>query len=322
MNNFKEEQFADIDIRNILSDGDDVGAEQVGSFLQVLLSLYVPSAGGKSVKSILVVDWQIVADEDAVGDVLVEANIPLGVDTTLVYRPDIEIYEEEWEKVKEEVKKERRFFCNISPIEEFTNSLAQRVFFKDHTFYRGRVHHSKEEATFKKDEMGCPKDVDKIKAGRANPQGIAYLYLCTDQETPFYEIRSSYLDRVDIGEFRLNQDIRLVDFTQSKRLSLFNAFCEGDDDSFATLIKQKVLFEAISRDISAPMHSYDTELEYIPTQYICEYFKVLGFDGIMFTSSQNSDGTNLVLFNSEDAECVDVKPYEVSRVTINMTRSE
>ena len=77
------------------------------------------------------------------------------------------------------------------------------------------------------------------------------------------------------------------------------------------------MLDAISSDLSKPLHSFESELEYIPTQYICEYFKDSGADGIMFKSSVRAEGKNLVLFYPEKAECVEVHPYEVNKITID-----
>ena len=42
-----------------------------------------------------------------------------------------------------------------------------------------------------KEEMGCP-PADMATAGRANPMGIPYLYLCKNEETTYYEVRALY----------------------------------------------------------------------------------------------------------------------------------
>jgi len=128
-------------------------------------------------------------------------------------------------------------------------------------------------------------------------------------------VRPYYLDRVDIGEFVILEDnIKIVDFT--KRVNLFKVFYDEGEDSFKQKVKRRVLFDAISNDLSKPLRSFDTDLEYVPTQYICEYFKGIGTDGIMFKSSVHESGKNLVLFHPEKAECVGVRPFEVDNISI------
>ena len=72
--------------------------------------------------------------------------------------------------------------------------------------------------------------------------------------------------------------------------------------------------------MSKPLSRYDTELEYIPTQFICELCKFNKADGISFKSSLYKNGTNYVLFSTNDtsvAECVNVKTTTIEHVEIN-----
>ena len=64
------------------------------------------------------------------------------------------------------------------------------------------------------------------------------------------------------------------------------------------------LFAAISECFSKPVTDEDDTLDYIPTQYISEYAKNLGYDGIAFVSSvfpkvdfDDLGGINFVIFN-------------------------
>ena len=46
--------------------------------------------------------------------------------------------------------------------------------------------------------------------------------------------------------------------------------------------------------------NYGGEEDYLPTQYLCEYIRELGFDGIRFASSLNQNGKIIVLFDAND----------------------
>jgi len=80
-----------------------------------------------------------------------------------------------------------------------------------------------------------------------------------------------------------------------------------------------LLKKKISADLSKPHRRYDSELEYIPTQFICEFIKHLtGADGIKFSSSLDSEkGNNIVLFATDKVKCISVEGIRINQVKIN-----
>lgn len=318
MVDLRKDYFADSEIVSLLQDGSEDGRQTVEDFLYALLSLYKAAPDGEPLSRALIQDWQVFADKDSLARVLFSMGIHFQPADLVKYKEEYLDYLQAWEDVKVEVKTNTRFFCHMDSIvdvlDEFDIDKDSLMLFKDDKFFRARVHH-KEEPAFKKEDMGCPPTPELATPGRANPNGIRYLYLCCDDSTPFYEVRPYYLDRVDIGKFLIQEDnVKIVDFTE--KVNLFKVFYDAGEDVFKKKVKRRVLFDAISNDLSKPLRSFDTELEYVPTQYICEYFKDSGADGIMFKSSVWANGKNLVLFHPEKAECVEVYPYEVSKITI------
>lgn len=319
MIDLKKDYFADTEIVSLLQDGGEDGNQTVEDFLKALLSLYEISPDGESLSKALIEDWRVFSNELSLAHVLELMGNPFHPDDYVRYVTEYVTYLHAWEDVKEDVKTKTRFFCHMDSIVDVLNEFdvdgdSLRLF-KNEKFFRARVHH-KEEPAFSRSEMGCPPTPELATPGRANPNGIRYLYLCGDNTTPFYEVRPYYLDRVDIGEFLiLDDNIKIVDFTE--RVNLFSVFYDEGEDIFKQKVKRRVLFDAISRDLSKPLRSFDSELEYVPTQFICEYFKDSGADGIMFKSSVRATGKNLVLFYPEKAECVEVYPYEVNKIDID-----
>ena len=161
--------------------------------------------------------------------------------------------------------------------------------------------------------MGCPPK-EKATAGRANPMGIPYLYLCKAEKTTYFEVRAGYMDKLSIGRFRIIRDLNIVDF--SSKISLFVS-SEGTKQLSDVVVKKKML-DAISFDLSKPMCRYDTELEYVPTQLICEYCKRNGADGVCFNSSLHKGGLNYVIFNPKYAECVHVSSRQIKRIDVDV----
>ena len=62
------------------------------------------------------------------------------------------------------------------------------------------------------------------------------MYLCRDEKTTYYEVRSVYLDRLSIGKFRIQRDLRIVDF--NSKSSLFLSF-DGANPLSDTVVKKK-----------------------------------------------------------------------------------
>lgn len=318
MMDLKKDYFVDSEIVSLLDEGGDDGSQTVEDFLYSLLSLYEAAPDGKPLSQALIKDWQIFAGKASLDYVLGQMGYPFRTGEKVKYIAEYQNYLQAWEDVKEEVKTNTRFFCHLGAIADVLNDYNidndSLLLFRNDKYFRARVHH-KEEPAFPKENMGCPEDPKLATPGRANPRGIRYLYLCSDDQTPFYEVRPYYLDRVDIGEFLILEDnLKIVDFTE--KVNLFKVFYDEGEDVFKQKVKRRVLFDVFSGDLSKPLRSFDSELEYIPTQYICEYFKDCGADGIMFQSSVREAGKNLVLFYPEKAECVEVHPYEVNSITI------
>jgi hypothetical protein len=66
--------------------------------------------------------------------------------------------------------------------------------------------------------------------------------------------------------------------------------------------------------MSKPNLESEKELDYLPTQYLAEYIKVLWYDWILYSSSLHPDWYNLALFNEEVVECTGVKVHKIRGV--------
>jgi hypothetical protein len=164
--------------------------------------------------------------------------------------------------------------------------------------------------------MGCPTP-NNTRGGRANPLGIPFLYLSDNEETVLYEVRASFLDEISVGLFRVKNslDVKIVDFTEC--ISIYNP------SNVNGLIKAHLLKRLISEDLSKPMRRYDSEIEYIPTQFICEFIKIItNAKGIQFKSSLHPKGNNLVLFDENLMKCTNVKLKQITLLNIESEEIE
>jgi len=284
-------------------------------FFAEVLSLFEACEEGKDIVSLLQRDWNMFVS-DEVGRSILEYFIEhLGadykvddkVDYSSLIKDNIQI----WDDLKRKVMEESRFFTSLSSFDDLQLMKYNLVFPAGTQLYRARVIPSNKEE-LGVDEMGCP-PAKTTPAGRANPLGIPYLYLCQEEETCYYEVRALYLDRLSIGTFNVTKDLKILDFT--KKLSLYVANTMSSD--LATEISKFKLIQRISGDLSKPLRRFDTELEYVPTQLICEFCKLNEIDGIRFSSSLHNGGVNVVLFDSSNANCVLVKEIEIKQVSIS-----
>lgn len=296
-----------------------INLEELLDFFGELLDIFQPHEEGTPLIEVINSDWNLFNFNEVGGKILAvlfpllqsEFSTP---NQNVIYTDDILDSTSFWEILKNDLKWERRFLTNAKVFEELgwdgffdrNNSLPEGQF-----FYRARVHANDGQAVFPIQQMGCP-DKEKTLAGRANPQGIPYLYLSTSSITTFYETRSAYLDEISVGRFRVREGevVNLVDFTEE--ISLFLNI-----DSINEYVKSVILKKQISIDLSKPLRRYDSELEYIPTQFICEFIRNLSnADGIMFNSSLHIGGKNIVLFKEDKMECVEVLKYRITDVKI------
>lgn len=153
-------------------------------------------------------------------------------------------------------------------------------------------------------DSGAP-PADKVDNGRANPDHIRYLYLSEDEVTPVYEVRPIIGNTVSVATFKLQRDVRLYDLT----IDVHNI--ENNN-----VIELPRLYNTIGEMFSRPYNG-DT-YKYLPTQYIAEEIKNMGFDGLRFKSSLNKNGYNVVLFNPDDCVAVSSDLVEVKGIELKL----
>lgn len=181
---------------------------------------------------------------------------------------------------------------------------------KGRIFYRARI---SSRTGFKKNEMGNPPR-DKATAGRANPAGISYLYLSCDLDTTLFETRATLFDFISIAEFRLKQNIRVVNLRGTEIFDPIPIAEAGDLEDF---LVHYPFIARLEKEISKPNRRSDNEFDYLPTQYLSEFIKSLGFDGVEYKSSVNPKGYNIAVFDSDKFDCIKVQVREIEEVTFS-----
>ena len=220
-----------------------------------------------------------------------------------------EVLEKQWGLISNEIKYHNRFFLNSEKSEELLTSLVDLFPFltiyyeKGQFFFRARTRQKKEEIRLC--EMGVP-PLEKRKPGRANPFPIAFLYLASDELTAISEIRPNLGEKVSVGKFILQKSISILNLSKLKP-----PFEWGwDIDIYYKYAKFLLL---LGDELSKPIAPYEEEIEYIPTQYFCEFVKFKGLDGIKYRSMRRK-GNNFVIFSEDYFECSEVNNYEITNI--------
>lgn len=299
-----------------------IEVDEILDNLNDLFSLYTECENGKLLCQLIKEDWNLFSDHiiktTLIDELLTLSGSTLNSQMIVCYKPEIEDCYSYWDILKEDLKWRSRYLINTEKLEElkWNEILGYNLTnLSDGELYRARLHKTGNNPAFAINNMGPPSR-EMATAGRANPMGIPYLYLSLNLETTLYEIRASFLDEISIGVFRPKQDLelKLIDFTEN--ISAFS----GSSLNVEDIAKSKLLKRAISSDLAKPIRRYDSELEYIPTQFICEYVKYLyGIDGIIFNSSLHTGGKNLVLFNTDTVECMRVVKHQIEEIEIRST---
>jgi hypothetical protein len=160
--------------------------------------------------------------------------------------------------------------------------------------------------------MGAP-PAKLASSGRANPIGIPYLYLGSTVETAICEVRAQPGEIVCVAEFVLNDDLKIVDLRGPK--TLISPFLEEDEGSIALLRGNIDFLEILGKELATPIVPDGAAINYIPSQFLCEFIKKCGFDGVAYKSSM-SNGMNVALFQPDAAKGQSVAEYEVANLSL------
>jgi hypothetical protein len=227
---------------------------------------------------------------------------------------DLEITDaliKEWDNFCNEVKYRNRFFpkelLNLGLLEELLLYFAIRIQKRTH-LYRARTSDRK----IFPSKMGKP-PIEKSTHGRANPKGIPYLYLASDAKTAATEIRPNVHEKVTMGKFKILSPLNIVDLRNPNIGSPF-----GYSYDLKFILEHIGFLRKLGIEISKPIDPKDTELEYLPLQYLCEFIKNQGFDGVAYKSSVGP-GYNLAIFNDGKVKCINTDLYDIN---ISLERSK
>jgi len=226
---------------------------------------------------------------------------------------DADSLELKWESFADDIKYHNRFFVSEKLDTELLQSIFERLVVTIPAgveFYRARI----SETLLPHAEMGKP-PLASATAGRANPIGIPYLYLCNDLKTTLYETRIALHETLTVGKFTSAEPISMVSLRKVDGLGPFEI--QNKQFSLDEFIEYRPYLQKLESELSKPVRKQDVHLDYLPTQFLCEFCKSIGFDAVEYKSSMNPDGSNLALFSDRKVHCDEVKFYQVNSLIYN-----
>jgi hypothetical protein len=157
---------------------------------------------------------------------------------------------------------------------------------------------------------------DRAVEGRANPKGIAYLYVATNRETALAEVRPWIGSLVSVGQFKTLRPLRVVNCTSDNKGSGVRAyFREPPADE-----REECVWLDIDQAFARPVTRSDDVADYAPTQILAELFKANGFDGVAYRSALGP-GHNVAVFDLGAAEIANCFVWEVKSVSFEFAEA-
>ena len=221
----------------------------------------------------------------------------------------------DWEKLRVELMYNNRYFpketIDLDRLEELLPHLALDVDEVPTVWYRARIQMGSK--PFSNREMGAPPKWI-ASHGRANPAGIPYLYLGSSPITAVSEIRPHTGERACVADFTTRRELRFIDLrSPRKTVSPFIL----DTGGIGRLRNDLPFLERLGEELTRPVLPQAAAIDYTPSQYLCEFIKNCGYQGVIYRSSV-SDGINLALFVPRIARCGVVTEYNVTRLAVEI----
>lgn len=229
-----------------------------------------------------------------------------------------------WNAFRVELKHKNRYFPKQIPdLEHLENLLGFVVLPTDEQpklMYRARSNTRNE--VYSKEAMKKPPE-KLVGGGRANPHGIPYLYTASDPETAIAEIRPHKSEQVSVAKIKVLETLNLLDLrSPRKTISPFAL----DEDNLTQIYMDIEYLCRLGEELGKPILPREASLEYLPTQYLCEFIKhveikefedvkAFKFDGVVYKSSVGK-GVNYAIFNDNKVDIVDVQLYDITDVLI------
>lgn len=158
-------------------------------------------------------------------------------------------------------------------------------------------------------EMSAP-PADRAPAGRANSSGIPVLYAALDRDTVVAEVRPWKGATVSVARGVAKRPLQLVDLAEIPYLVHGPFAYQNITDE----VEKLHMVLRLASELARPLSPYESDIEYIPTQYLTEVVRAAGFDGMVYPSAMGK-GKNLVIFDPDAVQLVEIDYVEIKDVS-------
>lgn len=222
-----------------------------------------------------------------------------------------------WAKLREELMYKNRFFPETAIDEDRLEELLSYLILDSSEvpvkWYRARIQETDE--SYSIEEMGSPKN-RQASQGRANPAGIPYLYIASTSDTAISEIRPHTGELVSVAEVAFSKELKLIDLRNPR--NTISPFILSSEEEVALLRGDIEFLQHLGNELTRPVLPKAAAIDYIPSQYLCEFIKKCGYDGVVYKSAVG-EGINLALFMPMLANIKVVIKHKVSKVSVEHT---
>lgn len=291
------------------------------AYFELLISIYEPDPAGKLLVEWLKGDWNLFshprmnvhAARALLAEILNDGEVVRQTYSPSPAYMKYELYS--WAKIRDELMYSNRFF----PEEHLDKVRFKRLLSYLQaddltlTWYRARILTGSDVIPIS--DMSAP-SARLVSHGRANPPGIPYLYLGSTPQTAVAEVRPHTGEVACVADFTIGDGIRAVDLRNPRQR--VSPFLLPDEDEIGLLRVNIPFLEHLGEELTRPVLPQGAAIDYVPSQYLCEFIKKCGYDGVVYRSSV-SDGVNLTLFDPTNAAGGSVALYNIIRVSVEVT---
>jgi RES domain len=306
------------------ADVDLIRPGELSEVFEMLISVYEPDPNGKSLVEWMKGDWNLFSHpamdlahaKELLAEILDDGEI-----VRRTFSPSTTFTSEglaRWETLRDELMYKNRYFLDKELDRDRLDELLTHLHLPSNEmptlWYRARMLAA--DAPYTIDQMGAP---PKLLAthGRANPTGIPYLYLASRPETAVAEIRPHTGEVACVAEFNIPQPVTAVDLRNPR--AFVSPFVLEDASAIGQLRADIPFLERLGDELTRPVLPRSAAVDYLPSQYLCEFIKKSGRGGVVYRSSVSS-GINLALFDPSKAVGATVVQYDISRVAVEIVR--